>query len=60
MILIFICCFVTLFDKNVLLITTLDFPIILNGQFSSSYTVGLLNVCTDIIFSVFAVTEHFN
>jgi hypothetical protein len=30
-------CFVTLFNKICFLSTTLDFPVILDGQFSSSY-----------------------
>jgi hypothetical protein len=35
MILIYICCFVIFFNKNVFLSTTLDFPVILDGQYSS-------------------------
>jgi hypothetical protein len=35
MILIYICCFVRLFNKNVFLRTTLDLLVILDGQFSS-------------------------
>jgi hypothetical protein len=35
MILIVTCCFVIVFNKNAFLSTTLDFPVILDGQFSS-------------------------
>jgi hypothetical protein len=35
MILIFLCSFVTIFNKNVFLSTALDSPVILDGQFSS-------------------------
>jgi hypothetical protein len=32
------CCFVTLYNKNVFLSTALDFRVILDGQFDSGYS----------------------
>jgi hypothetical protein len=37
-IVIFICCFVTPYNKNAFLSSALDFPVILDGQFDSGYS----------------------
>jgi hypothetical protein len=42
MILICMYCFVTLFNKNVLLSTTLDHPVILDGKISSLFIIYII------------------